>query len=79
MVRFLGVSEHQALLDYSEYFIEANGRLKGRRMVMPRGYPSPCEQLRDLWSSFGQTATACEVESAQPTQPAPDPVKQHND
>jgi hypothetical protein len=66
MVRFLGVSERQALEHYAAYFIEANRVREGRDILIPVGHPLPCEQLRDLWASFGRTSPPCEAFTAVP-------------
>jgi len=66
MVRFFGVTERQALEHYATYFIEANRVREGRAIALPFGHPLPCEQLRDLWASFGRTAPPCEAFTAVP-------------
>ncbi len=66
VVRFSGVTERQALERYAAYFIEANRVREGRAVLLPFGHPLPCEQLRDLWASFGQTAPPCEAFTAVP-------------
>jgi hypothetical protein len=61
LVRFLGLTEREALEGYAAYLIEANRNRNGRNVLIPFGHPLPCVQLRDLWTSFGQTAPACEA------------------
>lgn len=61
MVRFLGVTERQALEHYATYFVAASWARKDRRVLLPFGHPLPCEQLRDLWASFGQPPPPCEA------------------
>ena|SRR5438093_2677424 len=64
LVRFLGLTEREALERYATYLIAANRSRNGRNVLIPFGHPLPCVQLRDLWASFGQTAPACELQAA---------------
>ena len=66
MVRFGGVTEREALDRYATYFIEANRRRDGRDVPILLGHQLPCDELRDLWSSFGKTAPPCEAFTATP-------------
>jgi hypothetical protein len=62
MVRFLGMSEREAVGRFGGYFIGINDRLLAHvefakeygRLdpVLRVGHPHPCEQLKDLWSHF---------------------------
>lgn len=61
MVRFLGVTERQALEHYATYLVAASWARKDRGVFLPFGHPLPCEQLRDLWASFGQPPPPCEA------------------
>ena len=38
----------------------------GRDVLLPAGHLLPCEELRELWGGFGQTAPACESFTATP-------------
>lgn len=77
LIRFFGLSQDEALGRYAAYMISANiaanalrtanASRKARTVAfhMPSLAPAPCEQLRELWSSFGQTAPACEIWTAE--------------
>ena len=66
LTRFGGFTERQALDLYATYLIEGNRVRDGRDVAMPFGHRLPCEQLRQLWSSFGQTAPPCEAFTSAP-------------
>jgi hypothetical protein len=66
MTRFGGFTERQALDLYATYLIEANRVRDGRDVALPFGHRLPCERLRQLWSSFGQTAPPCEAFTSVP-------------
>ena len=66
MVRFGGVTEREALDSYATYFIEANRQRDGRNVQILFGHQMPCDELRDLWTSFGKTAPPCEAFTATP-------------
>jgi hypothetical protein len=65
MVKFLGLTERQALDRYAAYLIQANRVRHGRDVLIPAGHLLPCEELRELWAHFGQTAPACEALTGQ--------------
>jgi IrrE N-terminal-like domain len=60
MVKFLGLTEREALDSYAAYLMEANRYRHGRDVLLPLGHLLPCEELRELWTHYGQTAPACE-------------------
>jgi hypothetical protein len=66
LVKFLGLSEQEALDIYAAYLIAANRSRHGRDVLIPAGHLMPCEELRELWTGFGQTAPACETVTAAP-------------
>jgi len=66
MVKFLGLTEREALETYAGYLIGANKYRHGRDVLIPAGHLLPCEELRELWAGFGQTAPACETGTASP-------------
>jgi len=66
MVRFGGMTEREALGRYATYLIEANRLRDGRNLPILSGHQLPCDELRDLWSSFGQTAPPCEAFTSTP-------------
>ena len=66
LIRFLGMSERDALETYAGYLIDANKFRHGRDVLIPPGHLLPCEELRELWTGFGQTAPACEAVTAAP-------------
>jgi hypothetical protein len=59
-----GVTQREALERYATYFIDGNRQIDGRNVSMGIGHQLPCVELRDLWSSFGQTAPPCEAFTA---------------
>jgi hypothetical protein len=61
MVRFGGMTEREALDLYATYFIEDNLRRDGRNDQVLFGHQMPCDELRELWTSFGRTAPPCEA------------------
>jgi hypothetical protein len=63
MARFFGVSEQEAVDQYTHYFIRANRSRDGRAVSLPFGHPHPCEQIRNLWTHFrpGEEPPACEM------------------
>ena len=46
MVRFGGVTEHEALDRYATYLIEANRQRDGRDVSLPFGHRLPCDELQ---------------------------------
>jgi hypothetical protein len=66
LVKFLGLSEQEALDTYAFYLIAANKSRHGRDVFIPAGHLLPCEELRELWTAFGKTAPACETLTAAP-------------
>jgi hypothetical protein len=66
LVKFLGLSEQEALDTYATYLIAAHKYRHGRDVLIPAGHLLPCEELRELWTGFGQTAPACETVTAAP-------------
>lgn len=61
LMKVLGLSEREALETYAEYFIGANRYRHGRDVLLPAGHLPPCEELRELWTGYGQTAPTCET------------------
>jgi len=55
-----------ALDTYADYLIGANRYRHGRDVLLPAGHLPPCEELRELWTGYGQTAPACETVTAAP-------------
>jgi hypothetical protein len=66
LVKHLGLSERDALDTYAAYMIAANRWRHGRDALIPPGHLLPCEELRELWTFYGQTAPACETVTAAP-------------
>jgi hypothetical protein len=66
MVRFGGVTQREALERYATYFIEGNRQIDGRNVSIGVGHQMPCDELRDLWGSFGQTGPPCEAFTTTP-------------
>ena len=66
LVKFLGLTEREALDTYAGYLIGANRYRHGRDVLIPAGHILPCEELRELWTFYGQTAPACETVTATP-------------
>jgi hypothetical protein len=66
LVKFLGLTEREALETYAGYLIAANKYRHGRDVLIPAGHLLPCEELRELWDGFGQAAPACEAVTAAP-------------
>ena len=66
LVKFLGLTEREALDTYAGYLIDANRYRHGRDVLIPPGHLLPCEELRELWTAYGQTAPACETVTAVP-------------
>ena len=66
LARFRGVSQAEALDRYATYLILANLYRQGRAIALPPGHRPPCEQLRDLYTSFQQTAPPCEAFTDRP-------------
>ena len=67
LVKYLGLTEQQALDQYATFFIDANRMRHGEDVLLPFGHLRPCEELRDLWDRFGKTAPPCEAVTATPT------------
>ena len=66
LIKVLGLTEREALETYADYLIGANRYRHGRDVLLPAGHLPPCEELRELWTGYGQTAPACETVSAAP-------------
>ena len=66
MVKYMGLTERQALDHYATYLIEANRTRHGQDVLLPFGHLRPCEELSELWAGFGQTAPPCEAFTATP-------------
>jgi hypothetical protein len=66
LVKFLGLTEREALDTYAGYLIAAHRYRHGRDVLIPSGHLLPCEELRELWTAYGQTAPACETVTAAP-------------
>ena len=57
-------TEREALDTYAGYLIGANRYRHGRDVLIPAGHILPCEELRELWMFYGQTAPVCETVTA---------------
>ena len=64
LVKYLGLTEQQALDHYARYFIEANRFRHGQDVLLPFGHLHPCQELNELWEGFGKTAPPCEITTA---------------
>jgi hypothetical protein len=64
LVKYLGLTEQQALDHYATYFIEANRVRHGQDVLLPFGHLHPCVELNELWEGFGKTAPPCEITTA---------------
>ena len=62
MVRFMGMTEREAVERFASYFAKVNDEMRKADRVpyynrlgpyLPFGHPHPCDQLRDLWLHFG--------------------------
>lgn len=63
LVKYVNLSEREALETYAGYLIAANKYRHGRDALIPSGHLLPCEELRQLWTFYGQTAPPCETAS----------------
>ena len=71
MVRFFGVSEQEAVDQYTDYFTRANLVRDGRPVNLPYGYPHPCDSIRNLWARFrpAEEPPACDMKPVVATCP----------
>jgi len=59
LMKYLGLTEQQALDEYTTFFIQADRFRHGQEVLLPFGHLRPCEELKVLWEDFGKTAPSC--------------------
>ena len=59
LMKYLELSEQEALNEYATFFIQADRFRHGQEVLMPFGHLRPCEELKTLWEDFGKPAPPC--------------------